>query len=455
MKQKSVILCGLLLIIHLSQAQQFKLMRYDEDHSSLKDSSKSLYSNLKYISLSQHGNTWLSFGGEIRGEVDYVHNEDWGDANLGADFFSLQRYHFHVDLHLTNRIRLFGQLRSGLENGRKTGPRPIDEDQLNVQNLFLDIVPYKTADNSLTLRVGRQEIAYGSGRTIDVREGPNLRLYFDGVKAAYSSANLKVDAFVMAHANVRPGVFDNSSAGKANLWGVYTTYTTSRRRNFDFYYLGINRSNAKFDEGIANELRHSVGARFWKTGTGFVYNFETAYQFGRFGAGNISAAGLSSEIGYVFENIYGQPLIRLRSDYISGDKNKGDGKLGTLNPFYPNGGYFGMNPQVGPSNLLSFHPNFIWHPGKRITLTTDVVFNWRNSLEDGIYNAAGIFRRSSSDSRERYIGTAFISSFSWRINKFLNYNIGVQYFKTGSFIQDVIAQPKDGFFVGSVVSLKF
>ena len=31
-------------------------------------------------------------------------------------------------------------------------------------------------------RVGRQELEYGSGRLIDVREGPNVRLSFDGFK---------------------------------------------------------------------------------------------------------------------------------------------------------------------------------------------------------------------------------------------------------------------------------
>lgn|GEM_PF-4703281 len=39
----------------------------------------------------------------------------------------------------------------------------------------------------MTLRLGRQELQYGSGRLLDVREGPSLRLYFDGAKVAYAS----------------------------------------------------------------------------------------------------------------------------------------------------------------------------------------------------------------------------------------------------------------------------
>jgi hypothetical protein len=36
--------------------------------------------------------------------------------------------------------------------------------------------------NSVALRVGRQELEYGSGRLIDLREDPNVRMSFDGFK---------------------------------------------------------------------------------------------------------------------------------------------------------------------------------------------------------------------------------------------------------------------------------
>ncbi|PJR04061.1 alginate export family protein [Avrilella dinanensis] len=455
MKLNLIVLLGMLLITQFAKGQKNKLMRYDEDYSGLKDSTRIFYNKIKYTQLSGNKQIYLSLGGEARGELNYAMNEDWGEINIRRDIFFLQRYNLHADLHIGDHIRIFGQLRSGLEDGRKTGPRRIDEDKLNVQNLFVDFVPYKETDKSLTLRLGRQELRYGSGRLIDAREGPNLRLYFDGAKAAYSSPNLKIDAFVMADAVVNTGVFDNTSTRKPNLWGIYNTYITPKGLNFDLYYLGINRKNARFDAGVADELRHTLGVRFWRNGIGFVYNFEAGYQFGSFGSDNINGLALSSEIGYVFKHITGLPALKLKSDYISGDKNSNDGKLGTLNALYPNGGYFGMNPQAGPANLMSIHPNLNWNPAKNVTLTLDVVFNWRNSLNDGVYGPSGSLRLSSSSSKERYIGTAYMTTFSWDINDFLSYNIGVQYFKTGSFINDVIPTHKDGFFVGSVIGFKF
>lgn len=401
------------------------------------------------------GKRFFSFGGELRAELDYVQNEDWGEAKEGQDLFLLQRYQLHANFQLGKQIRLFAELRSGLEDGRNSGPRSIDEDQLNLQNLFLDILPIKQPRHSLLIRLGRQEMRYGSGRLIDVRDGPNLRLYFDGVKLAYAAPRFKTDGFLLSAGKVNAGRFDNVSNQQINLWGSYTTVQLPKGMNVDFYYIGYFRNNARFDEGIAKELRHSTGTRFWKSGDGFVYNFEAIYQAGKFGSGRIQALAISSEIGYQFASFKGTPAVRLRSDYISGDKTNGDTNLGTFNAMYPNGGYFGMNPQVGPANLISFHPNLSWNPGKRTKLTMDVVVNWRNSLEDGIYEPNGLLRLASSNSTKRYIGTAYITTFSWNLTALLNYNIGVQYFKTGDFIHDLIAQPKDGFFIGSTVGFKF
>ncbi|MBP4138388.1 alginate export family protein [Flavobacterium geliluteum] len=430
-------------------------MRYEENYTTLKDSAITFYNGIKFIPLSRSGSVFLSLGGEVREELDYTENEDWGESGLGRDVFFLQRYQLHADLHISNRIRLFGQLRSGLEDGRDNGPRSIDEDKLNVQNLFMDFVPYNQSCRLLTLRLGRQEIQYGSGRLIDVQEGTNLRLYFDGVKVAYASPQLTFDSFVMASTQINTGTFDNVSTSKINLWGIYTTYSISKRANLDVYYLGINRDKAVFNEGIADESRHTVGSRFSRNGNGFVYNVEAIYQFGTFGLDNISALGISSEIGYVFDKVKGTPTVKLRTDYISGDKRKDDGKLGTPNPLYPNGGYFGMNPQVGPANLVSIHPNLTWNPSEKFLLKFATVLNWRQSTEDGIYRANGSLRLPSSESKERYIGTAYITTLSWNINRFLSYNIGIQYFQTGNFINDILPENKDGFFVGSVIGFKF
>jgi hypothetical protein len=454
-KLKIVLLVSLLILAKFCHAQNFRLLRFDEDYRVLKDSARTLYHRLKYLPLSGSGRNYLSFGGEARIEADRAQNEDWGGRDVGTQVFLLQRYQLHADLHLGKRVRIFGQLRSGLENGRKTGPRPIDEDKLNLQNLFVDLIPYQKADEKITVRLGRQELQYGSGRLIDVQEGPNLRLYFDGAKLAYSSAKLNVDGFVMASGGINTGVFDNRVSRKASLWGLYSTWFAAKKLNIDLSYLGISRANARFDEGIADELRHTLGARFWNSGSGLVYNLETSYQFGSFGKGKIRAWGGSADIGYKLGNLQGSPTLNLRSDLVSGDGKKGDGRLGTMNGLYPNGGYFGVYPQAGPANLISLHPSLAWNPAKNVRLTLETVYNWRQSLQDGVYRPSGAFNLSSSDSGNRYMGTSYMTMAIWNINRHLNYILGAQYFDTGAYIDDIIIQHKNGFFVASQLAFKF
>src|ERR1700678_3983301 len=102
----------------------------------------------------------------------------------------------HFDVHYGTHVRTFVELKRGLNSFRIGGPRPIDEKKLDFQAAFLE-VGTSGDRNSIKLRVGRQELYYGSRRLIDVREGPNSRLSFDGFKIVSKVDAWKIDAFAM------------------------------------------------------------------------------------------------------------------------------------------------------------------------------------------------------------------------------------------------------------------
>ena len=450
-----ICIASFLLIGNTASAQNFKLLRYDENYEFLKDSNRNFYERLKFIPLNQKKDIYMSIGGEARYEYVDFNNEDWGRFNVGHNNFLLQRYDLHADIHLGKTFRIFAQLRSALEDGRTNGARGIDEDQLNVQNLFLDVNVWQQKDKKITIRAGRQELDYGSGRLISVREGPNARLYFTGGKLMYTSSRVSVDAFAMMADTVYTGVFDNKMSKQLNLWGAYSKIIFPKAGNLDLYYLGFRRDASVFEEGIAPERRHTIGSRLWKYGGGFIYNLEAAYQFGTFGSGNINAWTGSIDIGYMFENVKFKPTINLRNDYISGDKNQGNGNLQTFNPLYPKGGYFGFSPQVGPVNLIDIHPYATLDLLSNLKMQVDVVLNWRYSTQDGVYRPSGILNLRGSDSDEKYIGTAYLANFTYGINKYISVVSGIQYFKTGAFINDVIPNSKDGVFFNARLTFKF
>ncbi|KQM76318.1 hypothetical protein ASE74_19925 [Pedobacter sp. Leaf216] len=435
-------------------AQSIKLMRYDEDYSNLKDSDRNFYNTLKFLPLSANKKVYFSFGGELRAEYGGKINEDWIKSQ-GYNQSFLQRYSLYTDLNIGTRLRFFAQVNSALENGSKYGPSPVDEDQLAVQNLFAEYRILKDSTQKLAIRVGRQEINYGSGRLISVREGTTVRQYFTGAKLMYKTPRFTVDAFVLAADEVNFGVFDNHTNHQANLWGAYSNLNIQQGGNFDFYYLGIRRDNAKFEEGIEKEIRHTLATRYWKGGGGFIYNLEAAYQFGKFGNGNINAWTMAIEFGYTFEDTKFKPSLNLRNDYISGDKKAGDGKLQTFNPLYPKGGYFGFNPLIGPSNLIDLHPYLTLKITDKLSAQADVVFNWRYSLNDGIYRPSGNFNTAGSLSNHRFIGTTYLLSADYKFNNNLSFSCGGQYFKVGGFIKDLVPLNDNSKFFNAQVSYKF
>jgi hypothetical protein len=432
-------------------SQSFQLLRFDEDYATLKyDTSATCYNRLKFIPLTTDKSNYATIGGELRYEYAGTVNEDWRKDGEGRNGTFYQRYVLFADIHAGSHFRFFAQLNSALANGNKNGPRTTDQDQLNIQNLFADI-----KWRQLLLRLGRQELDYGTGRLISVREGVNVRQYFTGGKIVYQTARLNIDAFVMMADSIRLGVLDNKPAGEINLWGAYAHLNIPRWGHFDGYYLGIMRGNSSFEEGSGREIRHTVAIRHWKAGNGFVYNLEAAYQFGTFGQGPIRAWTLATEIGYHFDQLCFSPTLMLRNDYISGDHYVGDGRLETFNPLYPKGGYFGFNPRIGPANLIDIHPFLTLRFSEKLGIQAEAVFNWRYSKEDGLYRPGGSLDMRGSSSDSRFIGKAWLLSGSYKINRWLEASAGAQVFRVGAFIKDQINRPSDSFFLNTAIVFKF
>src|SRR4029077_20361811 len=101
--------------------------------------------------------------------------------------------------------------------------------------------------NWIVLRVGRQELNYGSDRLVAVREGPNVRQSFDGFKIRSKVGEWHIDGFAVRPDLDKPGFFDNVPDHQAAFWGVYATRPLWRHVSIDSYYLGLDRKTATFN----------------------------------------------------------------------------------------------------------------------------------------------------------------------------------------------------------------
>lgn len=432
-----------------------KTLRYDEDHSAtLPDTTANFYRDIKFRSLSKDRQTYISFGGDVRFQYYHVFNDEWGeqpDKNYGYVF---SRYLGHADFHAGKYFRAFLELQSGMANA-KASTSPADENPLDLHQAFVDLhlTPGKTAH--LTLRVGRQELFYGSQRLISVREGPNNRHSFDGLKAIFSKPNQQLDFFYTHYVASKKGVFDDGFNKNMKLWGIYSvSKNLPFIKNADLYYLGIDKTVAVYDAGAGKEIRHSVGTRIWGKSEHWRYDLEGVYQFGDFAKKKISAWTASAHIDYLLTNMKFKPEIGLKTEIISGDSHDSDNKLGTFNPLFPRGGYFGLAALVGPANLIDTHPSLNFYFTEKLSLDLDYDLFWRYSTRDGVYgpNAAMIY--SGKDAHARFIGTQYSADMGYEVSRYLSFAGEFTWFKAGQFLKEV-GPGKNIFFICVTAELKF
>jgi hypothetical protein len=298
-----------------------------------------LWDSIKYIRLRSDRNDWfLSIGGEVRYIWEQIGNDNWGQQPFMNGYFN-ERYMPYFDVHYGKHVRSFVELKSGLNSYRIGGPRPIDEKKLDFQTAFLEIGTVGDR-NWIKFRAGRHEMEYGSGRLIDVREGPNVRLSFDGFRVKTGIGRWQIDGFAVRPDLDKPGFFDNAPNHAVGFWGVYGVRPLKKFITLDTYYLGLDRKSAAFNRGVGHEVRHSLGARLSRpvaqTKPSWDFDYEALWQFGSFGSANIRAWTVASETGYRFPTVALKPRFSVRADISSGDDPRTN-TLGTFNPLFPKG----------------------------------------------------------------------------------------------------------------------
>ena len=417
----------------------YTLLREDENWSFLKDPSlrRDAWDPWKYIPLGR-GGWYLTIGGEAREVFESVGNDNWGKQAYHNTFF-LERYMLHTHWHFGKYLRAFVQLKSGLESFRQGGYRPIDEKKLDFEAAFVELGASE-GDRWVVLQAGRQELNYGSGRLVSVREGPNVRQSFDGAKLKIKAGAWRVDAFAARPDLDKPGFFNNTPDHRTAFWGVYATRPWRRRVSFDSYYLGLDRKSFAYNRGTARETRHSVGARLWRPPAAkesdWDFDYEGVWQFGSFGSGGIRAWTMASDTGYSFPSAPLQPRISVKADISSGD-DPHSRSLGTFSPVYPIGNYFGVLADTGPGpvNFIDVHPRLQMHLPRGVSISTDLLVQWRENLSDGVYAVPGFLLVGARGSRARFVGYRPGVEVRWQIDRhaYLQADYGV--FFAGEFLK--------------------
>lgn len=396
----------------------FKLIRSDEDYSYLADPGRrsSLEDQLKYIRLGDSG--YLSLGGELRERFDSFDAPKFG-IGTSQDSYVLQRVLLHADAHIGDRVRVFVQL--GQANAfDKNRPYSVsDADKIDLQNAFVDVVA--DPDRHLTLRLGRQEIAFNATqRFVSVREGPNVRQSFDGVRATWAQQQIRLDAFATRPVNYKPGSFDDSSDASQSFYGLHLSDQLAARQLLEAYAIELDRRQVRFGSVTGDEKRHSFGTRLAGTEDGLDHDAEAVYQTGSFGGREIRAWAIGLIGGFTFASPW-SPRAGLEFDAGSGDRHPEGRRLETFNPMFPKGTYFNESALTSWANLVMLRASATVQPSASASVSASVGERWRQTGDDAVYLQPYTPIAATLANGERRVGTAYQLDATWRANRYITF----------------------------------
>ena len=390
------------LMVTAQEEPVFSLLRQDDEVEGFQRENPSFYQKLKYQPSFKTGN--ISFGGSYRGQYEYFNNEEFSFSPNRENGWYLQRFLLHANIQFNENLGFFGELGSSTISG-KEDLAPVDQDDLYVNQLFLS---YRK--ENLELRLGRENLKLGSRRLLDPREGPNVRQSFDHVTVEVYKGKRSLRVFAARPVFPEAGIFDNEDFENEEwLWGTYLNKLYAGALNLDAYYLGSHYGASTYALGTEEELRHSLGVRAWKSSGSWQYDNEAIIQFGSFGEQDIFAWTISFNLK---NQVHERHQLGVKTELISGTTS--ENTLGTFNPLYPRGAYFGRVARFGPANLIDIHPYWNYRAGK-FTMEIDYDVFWRFSKDDAIYGPPlNIVLEGESDARfiAQQVGTIFNYEFS-------------------------------------------
>jgi hypothetical protein len=444
-------------------APTYTLLRYDEDYSYLATPANRTepLDLIKYIPLFDLGPFYfVTLGGDIREQYEFIENDNFGLGSVNNHGYWLQRLMLYSDWHFGPYFRAFVQLKSSEEEGREPGPRPTDRKRLDFSQAFVDFSYPRTilpTDRAyLTLRLGRQEIDFGDERLLAVREGPNTRQSFDGARLILNLSEGRVDLFALRVDPDETGYFDNDpSWSHATVWGVYSTFPLTTKSSaaklnnisLDLFYIGFQHGGAQFNQGIGDELRHSIGGRLWRAHhiNGLDFNLFGVYQFGSFAGKPISAFSAAIDAGYKLFNLPWAPRIAGSLQVSSGDSSLRGSRLETFNAMFPAGYYYGgaLDEQIGPANAIILQSELDLHPTATLVINLKTLFVWREDTADGLYNTPGGLILSGSSSSRRYVGASPQVLITQQLGRHLSVSWNYYHFFRDGFLTNNQVETRD------------
>ena len=254
---------------------------------------------------------------------------EWGDTDFtsgAADVRQLLRTKVRVTGRPRHDTRVVVEIQDARLWGSEFNTFDASADQLDFHLAYLELED--VYGKAVSLRLGRQELVYGSTRLLGAVAWGNTPRAFDAAVLRLGEANW-VDAFTAKLEETgERGVRDR------NLFGLWGNYILAAGHQAGPYVLVEQDKRS----GVDRLLRLTGGLRFdgsvtGSTGHTFGYDMEGAVQSGEVGVDDVFAWMGSGTVSYRGPS-WTEPEVRLGLDAYSGDGDPADGDREAFDNLY-------------------------------------------------------------------------------------------------------------------------
>jgi len=278
------------------------------------------------------------------------------------------------------------------------------------------------------------------------------------VRVILRPKNWRIDAFAVKPVVLGPNFFDGAPDHTQTFWGVWVTKTKTQGfvKQWDLYYLGLDRKYVQYEQGTARERRNTVGINVHEQAGAIAFFQESDWQFGTFDSGRILAWKFAGGISYLVPAVPFQPTLSLKGAVSSGDRNPGSLDLQTTNPLFPSGLYYGYMPFTnGSANAVVAHPALNLHLSEKVSLNVESFSFWRQTIADGLYGQNGGFIFPGQKSQARYVGSTQDVSVGWHPDRHATVALTAAYYEAGPYLRETLSSAKNITYFSVLVSYNF
>jgi len=90
----------------------------------------------------------------------------------------------------------------------------------------------------------------------------------------------------------------------------------------------------------------------------------------------------------------------------------------------------------GPINFIDIHPRAEVTLPRGVTVSADWIFQWRESLRDGVYSVPGFLIIPAGKSNARFVGHRPGAEVRWQANRYLWFQADYGIFYAGKFVRE-------------------